>query len=125
MATKANRAVKKPEAPEVLWHGYFSLEEREAMIREAAYYRYLERGCAPGHDLDDWLAAEAELEFGRMAKTPAREVTKAKTDELEVQQSSVHGAAADDELKRMVRQHPERAIPRVESVEPEEAPFKE
>src|SRR5512139_3393547 len=36
--------------------------EREAMIREAAYFHYAQRGYAPGHDLDDWLAAEAELE---------------------------------------------------------------
>lgn len=26
-----------------------------------AYYRYCERGCAPGADVDDWLAAEQEL----------------------------------------------------------------
>ncbi len=37
-------------------------EERDIMIREAAYYRYLEHGCSDGHDVEDWLAAEAELE---------------------------------------------------------------
>jgi len=36
-------------------------EARQRMIQEAAYYRYLERGCIDGQDLDDWLAAEADL----------------------------------------------------------------
>jgi hypothetical protein len=34
-------------------------------IRQRAYQLYLERGCEPGRDLEDWLAAEqAELLFG-------------------------------------------------------------
>lgn len=32
-----------------------------AMIAEAAYYRAQRRGFAPGHELEDWLQAEAEL----------------------------------------------------------------
>lgn len=35
--------------------------EREARIREAAYARYESRGRVDGHDLDDWLAAEAAV----------------------------------------------------------------
>jgi hypothetical protein len=31
------------------------------MIAEAAYYRAQRRGFAPGHELEDWLQAEAEL----------------------------------------------------------------
>jgi hypothetical protein len=31
------------------------------MISEAAYYRAQRRGFAPGRELDDWLAAEAEI----------------------------------------------------------------
>lgn len=34
---------------------------RHAMIAEAAYYRAERRGFAPGHELEDWLQAEAEL----------------------------------------------------------------
>lgn len=34
---------------------------REARIAEAAYFRAQKRGFEPGHELDDWLAAEAEL----------------------------------------------------------------
>ena len=36
--------------------------ERQTMIAEAAYYRSAARGFVPGHELDDWLAAEAEIE---------------------------------------------------------------
>ena len=104
--------------PGITWRGGFSLEQREAMIREAAYYHFAKRGYAPGHDLDDWLAAEAEIERG------TSEFTELPPD-TEVQQSSVHGARKDDELKRIVRQHPQKAIPQIESIEPEKAPFRE
>lgn len=36
-------------------------EPTHAEIEVRAYYRYLERGLQDGFDLDDWLAAEAEL----------------------------------------------------------------
>jgi hypothetical protein len=36
-------------------------ELTHAEIETRAYYRYLERGCLDGFDVDDWLAAEAEL----------------------------------------------------------------
>lgn len=32
------------------------------MIREAAYYRAEKRGFAPGEELEDWLAAEKEID---------------------------------------------------------------
>ena len=35
---------------------------KQSMIAEAAYYCAEKRGFAPGHDLDDWLAAEVEIE---------------------------------------------------------------
>lgn len=35
--------------------------ERQAAIAEAAYYRSERRGFAPGYEIDDWLAAEAEV----------------------------------------------------------------
>lgn len=37
-------------------------EVREAMIAEAAYYCAEKRGFAPGHELEDWLEAEAQIE---------------------------------------------------------------
>jgi hypothetical protein len=36
--------------------------EREAAIAREAYYRAERRGFAPGCELDDWLAAEAEVD---------------------------------------------------------------
>jgi hypothetical protein len=33
--------------------------DREQAIREAAYACFEARGCEPGHELDDWLRAEA------------------------------------------------------------------
>jgi hypothetical protein len=36
-------------------------EPTRAEIEVSAYYRYLERGQQDGLDLDDWLAAEADL----------------------------------------------------------------
>jgi hypothetical protein len=38
-------------------------EEREAMIAEAAYYRAEARGFEAGHELEDWLSAEAEIDL--------------------------------------------------------------
>lgn len=32
-----------------------------AQIEARAYQIYLERGCQPGHQMDDWLQAEYEL----------------------------------------------------------------
>lgn len=36
--------------------------DREQAVREAAYACFEARGCAPGHELDDWLKAEAQVE---------------------------------------------------------------
>ena len=42
-----------------------SQEELRRLISEAAYYRAKQRGFAPGHELEDWIAAEAEV-IGRL-----------------------------------------------------------
>jgi len=39
-----------------------SAERRRAMIAEAAYLRAERRGFAPGRDVEDWLAAEQEVD---------------------------------------------------------------
>ena len=36
----------------------------ESDIARRAYEFYLARGCADGHDVDDWLSAERELKNG-------------------------------------------------------------
>lgn len=38
-----------------------SSQQIRELIAEAAYYRALRRGFAPGHELDDWIEAEAEV----------------------------------------------------------------
>ncbi|MEW5708432.1 MAG: hypothetical protein AB1830_05915 [Pseudomonadota bacterium] len=45
--------------------------------------------------------------------------------EADLQQSSARSIAKQEQLKRIVKQHPQRDIPRVESVEPADAPPKE
>lgn len=37
-------------------------QEREQMVAVAAYYRALKRNFEPGHELEDWLEAEAEVD---------------------------------------------------------------
>jgi hypothetical protein len=37
-------------------------EERWTMIAERAYYLAAERNFAPGNEVQDWLAAEAEVD---------------------------------------------------------------
>jgi hypothetical protein len=54
-----------------------SLELTEELIRIRAYRFYEERGCEHGHDLEDWLLAEAEI-FGEKPTAAAKaEVRKA------------------------------------------------
>lgn len=36
--------------------------ERQALIRELAYQYAESRGFSPGHEVEDWLAAEAEVD---------------------------------------------------------------
>ena len=122
MAKKTSASVAPIGRANVPSEGGFTPERRERMIREAAYFRYLERGSVLGHDLDDWLAAEAEL-FGEEAGQQPPE--RLETTELDVQGSGARSAWADDALKRIAKQHPGTGIPQVESVEPPQAPRKE
>jgi hypothetical protein len=39
-----------------------SPERRREMVAEAAYLRAQRRDFLPGHELEDWLAAEAEVD---------------------------------------------------------------
>ena len=51
-------AAAAPEAP-----------SKDEFVREAAYYYFEQRGRIGGHELDDWLRAEAEFE--RLNVAPA------------------------------------------------------
>ena len=97
--------------------------QRQRMISEAAYYRFVRRGYAHGHDVEDWLAAEAELLVG---KPEARRTVEAFDETaFEVQQHSAISSRKDEVTKRIIRKHPQRDIPQIEGIEPEEAPLKE
>ncbi len=37
------------------------IQPSDHAIRERAYQIYLERGCQPGHAVEDWMQAEREL----------------------------------------------------------------
>ena len=41
-------------------------QQRAALIARAAYFRAQDRGFAPGHELEDWLAAEAQVDADLM-----------------------------------------------------------
>ena len=55
---KASRAAKE-NSPQ---RAAVSTDDRRAMIAEAAYLRAERRGFVPGHETEDWLAAEAEVD---------------------------------------------------------------
>lgn len=124
MATMTSAAGSRESNPEMVAGWNVSPESRERMIREAAYYRYMRRGGESGHDMDDWLAAEANFERARLIPKP-HEMAGAEPAEPPAQQGGTFGAAEEDRLKRAVRQHPARDIPRTESVEPELSPRKQ
>lgn len=66
------------EAFDPLWFcpPFDESERRRTLITEAAYFRAQRRNFAPGHELEDWLAAEAEVDLmlngGRGAPPPHR-----------------------------------------------------
>ncbi len=63
-ATARRPAVKSPGEAENIDHGGASLsaDARRQLIAEAAWYRAEARGFAPGGEVGDWLAAEAEVD---------------------------------------------------------------
>jgi Protein of unknown function (DUF2934) len=46
--------------------------ERRELIAKAAYYRAERRAFGPGHELEDWLAAETEVDQRGNAAAPRR-----------------------------------------------------
>jgi hypothetical protein len=58
----ARRTVGLPKSTVAAARAVVSREGRHAMIAEKAYLRAERRGFAPGHETEDWLAAEAEVD---------------------------------------------------------------
>lgn len=59
VAPAADATLELP-APEE--HELIEGPSREDLVRRRAYDLYQRNGCIDGHALDDWLAAEAELD---------------------------------------------------------------
>jgi Protein of unknown function (DUF2934) len=102
MKRPGNWVPLSPEAAELLFQGAALIEEMKRGIRmkrerfkmrdnylptkeqiqQRAYELYLERGGEDGHDLRDWLAAEAELmevaELAELSEQAPSIVTKAR-----------------------------------------------
>ena len=55
---KGSRGAKGKSPPRAA----VSTDDRRAMIAEAAYLRAERRGFTPGHETEDWLAAEVEVD---------------------------------------------------------------
>ena len=52
-------------------HGNVDSATQQQQIAERAYAKFSERGGAPGHDVEDWLAAEQKV-LGANKATAAR-----------------------------------------------------
>lgn len=63
-ASRAPATRRTRSAPSVLLEATLNLagEDRQRLIAEAAYFRAERRGFQPGRDLEDWLAAEIEID---------------------------------------------------------------
>ncbi len=106
------------------WQAWgISPEDRQRIVSENAYYRAQARGFAPGHEVEDWVAAEEQFERLGRRHNP-REVD----NNLEIfgtQHGGPMSPAEDDLMKRTLKARSAREIPRVESIPPEVAPRKE
>lgn len=59
---QSTSAVTPSEQPLPEVTSFMDDNHRHSMIAQRAYYRAVERGFEPGHELDDWLMAEREIE---------------------------------------------------------------
>jgi hypothetical protein len=60
-STRAAPAARKARAASQPAPARPDLGQRQDLVRETAYYYYEARGCVAGHELEDWLKAEADV----------------------------------------------------------------
>jgi hypothetical protein len=60
-SVKKVQAIKPDAAPAPRGAASVLDEELRQKISQAAYYRAQQRGFSPGYEVEDWLAAEAEI----------------------------------------------------------------
>jgi hypothetical protein len=56
-------------ASEVTIPNFVDPQQRGTLIARAAYFRAMQRGFEPGGELEDWLAAEAEVDAELLSGT--------------------------------------------------------
>ena len=68
------RAPRKTAAPviEPTPARFVEPERRAGLIAEAAFFRAEKRGFSPGHEMEDWLAAESEVDAMLMSAEAGR-----------------------------------------------------
>lgn len=111
-----------PAHPSAARQWNISPSERERIIAENAYYRAEHRGFSPGHEAEDWLAAEEQFE--RLGRRSAPRGTDTVMEQGAGQGGKL-GPAEDQALKRSLKARAAREISRVEGIEPDKAPRKE
>ncbi|HEY3730711.1 MAG TPA: DUF2934 domain-containing protein [Steroidobacteraceae bacterium] len=64
MSTVARGQDLQPESVDASWPARIldPTAPRETLIATAAYYRAARRGFESGHEMEDWLAAEREID---------------------------------------------------------------
>jgi len=56
------QAAEAVSTPALTFSQFVGPEQRAALIAEAAFFRAEKRSFAPGHEVEDWLAAETEVD---------------------------------------------------------------
>jgi Protein of unknown function (DUF2934) len=62
LAENAVLVILESPEPSTAGHASINLEMRRQLIAAEAYFRAERRGFASGHELSDWLAAEADVD---------------------------------------------------------------
>lgn len=85
-----------------------SSEQRQQMIAEAAYFRAMQRGFNGGNSLDDWLAAEQEI--NRLLRSPQQQKQeRAAYDKLRQGVEKILSEARDTLTSDTIRQALDRS----------------
>ena len=61
----AKPRVATPQPADEIQDETQEMDEVQRRIAVAAYYRAEQRGFEPGHELEDWIAAEKDVRRGR------------------------------------------------------------
>lgn len=61
---RAPRKAAPAPASTLAYSGFVDPLQRSTLIAQAAYFRAMNRGFEPGHELEDWLSAESEVDAG-------------------------------------------------------------